>query len=176
MGYHVNSTGVLPLRIATQRTPRRSASRLCHRDGDKASGGCAIQLPSRTAHKSAGLLTPEALAAPQRVLCRAAVPSSGCNIFNNNALHGSLLLSFPPLCFFWRGEGGVMRLKMVCLKRSVKPLAKSVPISALICLEARFMGEYGFSFFFFFLQFMGVVWWNPVHPVHQAVCNKQDLC
>lgn len=70
-----------------------------------------------------------------------------------------------------------MRLKMVCLKRSVKPLAKSVPISALICLEARFMGEYGFSFFFFFfLQVMGVVWWNPVHPVHQAVCNKQDLC
>lgn len=45
---------------------------------------CAIYLPLRTTHKSTSLLTPEALARPQSILSRAAMPSSGCNIFNNN--------------------------------------------------------------------------------------------
>lgn len=56
---------------------------------------CAIYLPLRTTHKSTSLLTPEALARPQSILSRAAMPSSGCNIFNNNI------------------GGGMMRLKMV---------------------------------------------------------------
>lgn len=55
--------------MAMQRTPRGSATRLCHRDGDKASRvaqSSAPRGPHIRAH--AGLLTPEALAAAQRVL------------------------------------------------------------------------------------------------------------
>lgn len=44
----------------------------------------AIYLPLRTTHNSTSLLTPEALARPQSILPRAMMPSSGCNIFNNN--------------------------------------------------------------------------------------------
>lgn len=168
--------------MAKQRTPRRSATRLCHRDGDKASRVAQSSSP-RGPHirAHAGLLTPEALAAAQRVLCRAAVPSSGCNIFNNNALHGSPPLSSP--LFDGRGRRRLMGFKMVRLERAVKPLAKSVAFSALICSEAWlvywrvcFCFVFLFCFCFFVLQFMGVVWWNPVQAVHEPVCNKQDLC
>lgn len=60
----------------------------------------AIYLPLRTTHNSSTLLTPEALAGAQSILPRATMPSSGCNIFNNNV--AQLFL-----------KGGMLHLMMV---------------------------------------------------------------
>ncbi len=75
----------------------------------------AIYLPLRTTHKSTSLLTPEALAKPQNILPRATMPSSGCNIFNNNIAE---LSSREACCILWR-----------CLNGSVNALAKSIHFS-----------------------------------------------
>lgn len=82
LGCHVNNITVVA-EVATQKTPFGYETifvimmEIKHQHW-------AIYLPLRTTHNNTSLLTPEALAQAQSILPRAMMPSSGCNIFNNN--------------------------------------------------------------------------------------------